>query len=208
LPKWRLASLVLAVGVATLTGCARDPEANYQTEFLSGLEDAFRAGRITRATYEGERARVLGYPDPNKSVAQPNPPLEHATDTNEIPLQAKGKALYLPVRINGTITIPFLLDTGAEELALPVDVATTLMRAGALGSRDVLGEVGVVLADGSKQVVPRISIREVKVGNQTLKDVPATVSPSTAEPLFGQAFLSRFGSVTVDYRRDVLVLRR
>jgi len=122
-----------------------------------------------------------------------------ATNLDEIPLQAKGKALYLPVRINDTITIPFLLDTGAEELALPVDVATTLMRAGALGSRDVLGEVGLVLADGSKQVVPRISIREVKVGNQTLRDVPATVSPSAAEPLLGQAFLSRFGSVTLDY---------
>jgi clan AA aspartic protease (TIGR02281 family) len=177
------------------------------------LEQSFRAGRISRASYEGERARVLGYPDPNQAINQsPNTaqerPLAGNRAVEEIALQAKGKSFYLPVRINGTITIPFLLDTGAEGLALPADVASTLVRAGVLQERDMLGKGVGVLADGSEQPMPRVLLREIQVGKQSVRDVPAMVNPSAGGPLLGQAFLSRFGSVTIDYRRNTLVLNR
>ena len=204
---------LVAVLAIVVVGCAPQQQQNYQAEFLGGLEQSFRAGRINRATYEGERARALGYPDPNQRAAQlPSAAQEHPSAVNrgveEVALQAKGRSFYLPVRINGTITIPFLLDTGAEGLALPSDVASTLVRAGVLQQRDMLGKGIGVLADGSEQRMPRVLLREIQVGKQTVRDVPAMVNPSAGDPLLGQAFLSRFGSVTIDYRRSTLILNR
>jgi len=37
----------------------------------------------------------------------------------EVQLEKRGSSYYVPVRINDTITIPFLLDTGAGDLAIP-----------------------------------------------------------------------------------------
>ncbi len=41
----------------------------------------------------------------------------------EIPLHKHGGVYTLPVRINGIITLNFILDSGASEVAIPADVA-------------------------------------------------------------------------------------
>src|SRR5580692_589833 len=50
-----------------------------------------------------------------------------------------------------TITLPFLLDTGASDLVIPADVALTLIRAGALTSGDFIGKSRYRLANGSEE---------------------------------------------------------
>ncbi len=198
---------VIAAAVA-LASCVPAGSAVYPAglPFEEAVEQSYRAGRINRATYETAiHGPTISAPAPLPAVATA-PPVSSAIE--EIPLQAKGKSFYLPVRINGTITIPFLLDTGATALALPSDVASTLIRAGALREGDLLSDARVTLADGSTQVRPRVLIREIRVGNQTATNVAATINPAAAEPLLGQAFLSRFGSITLDYRRNMLVLNR
>ena len=49
-------------------------------------------------------------------------------------------------------------------------------------------------------------IREVKVGQHTVRNVTAIVNPPASDLLLGQSFLSKFGKVTLDYNRLVLVL--
>jgi predicted aspartyl protease len=51
-----------------------------------------------------------------------------------------------------------------------------------------------------------VVIREVRVGDHMVRNVRAIIAPSAAHPLLGQSFLSKFGAVTVDYNRRVLVL--
>ena len=69
---------LVAVLAIVVVGCAPQQQQNYQAEFLGGLEQSFRAGRINRTTYEGERERALGYPDPNQRAAQlPSAAQEH-----------------------------------------------------------------------------------------------------------------------------------
>jgi predicted aspartyl protease len=114
----------------------------------------------------------------------------------------------IPVRINDTITLPFLLDTGATDLVIPADVALTLMRAGALGSGDFVGKDRYRLANGSEEVSDLVVLHEVQVGEHIVKNVTASISPQQGEPLLGQSFLSKFGTVTLDYNRMVLILSR
>jgi predicted aspartyl protease len=114
----------------------------------------------------------------------------------------------VPVRINDTITLPFLLDTGASDLVIPADVALTLIRAGALASGDFIGRSRYLLANGSEDVSDLVVLREVKVGEHVVRNVTASISPPRGEPLLGQSFLSKFGAVTLDYKRLMLILSR
>jgi clan AA aspartic protease (TIGR02281 family) len=125
---------------------------------------------------------------------------------DEIPIEREGGTYAVPVRINQTITLPFVLDTGAEDLVIPVDVALTLMRAGALTQSDFIGKARYAMANGSQAVQQRVVIHEVQVGSHRVTDVTATVSPVVGDPLLGESFLSKFGTVTIDYHRLVLIL--
>jgi clan AA aspartic protease (TIGR02281 family) len=134
-----------------------------------------------------------------------------ATDlpsTEEITIEKHGDTYTVPVRINGTITLPFVLDTGATDLVIPLDVALTLVRAGALTRQDLIGESRYSLANGSEEVGDRVRLREVQVGQHTVRNVTAVVNPPASDLLLGQSFLSKFGAVTLDYKRLVLVLSR
>jgi clan AA aspartic protease (TIGR02281 family) len=124
----------------------------------------------------------------------------------EVQLEKRGSSYYVPVRINDTITLPFLLDTGAGDLAIPADVARTLIRAGALQSGDLIGKRSYQIANGSEEVSSVVNIREVRVGDHVVRNVTAGITPPNGEALLGQSFLSKFGTLTVDYKRRVLVL--
>ena len=57
----------------------------------------------------------------------------------------------VPVRINDAITLPFVIDSGASEVAIPTDVYLTLIRTGSIEPNDALGPGTYKLADGSIQ---------------------------------------------------------
>jgi predicted aspartyl protease len=80
------------------------------------------------------------------------------------------------------------------------------MRAGALTQSDFIGKARYTMANGSEGVEERVVIHEVQVGNHMATDVTANVSPVAGSPLLGESFLSRFGRVTIDYNRLVLIL--
>jgi predicted aspartyl protease len=148
------------------------------------------------------RGREYGYAVPSDD----DPSARPVQGQEEIQIEERGSSYYVPVRINDTITIPFLLDTGAGDLAIPADIAQTLMRAGALKSGDFIGKRLYQIANGSEEISPVVSIREVRVGDHVARNVTAGITPPNGEPLLGQSFLSKFGTLTVDYKRRVLVL--
>lgn len=143
-------------------------------------------------------------PTPTSSATSPST----STSPDEIPIERSGGAYLVPVRINQTITLPFILDTGAEDLVIPVDVALTLMRAGALTRSDFIGKARYTMANGSEAVQDRVVIHEVQVGDHRATDVVASVSDVAGSPLLGESFLSKFGTVTIDYNRLLVILSR
>jgi len=53
-------------------------------------------------------------------ASQPRTPPYASTSPDEIPIERDGNEYLVPVRINQTITLPFSLDTGSEELGIPL----------------------------------------------------------------------------------------
>jgi len=129
-----------------------------------------------------------------------------AEAADEVPLEQQGGTFVIPVRINGAITLPFIIDSGAADVQIPADVFSTLIRANTILPGDIVGRQTYRMADGSTREEPRFFVRELRVGDHVLRNVPASVGFAAGELLLGQSFLSQFDSWTLDNRRHVLKL--
>ena len=129
-----------------------------------------------------------------------------AAPTNEVRLEKQGGTYTVPVVINNAIRLNFILDSGASDVLIAGDVFLTLVRTGTIKQSDFIGSQTYSLADGSKLKGARFTIHELKVGSQVATDVVASVGPVTGDLLLGLSFLSRFGTVTLDNNRHVLLL--
>jgi gag-polyprotein putative aspartyl protease len=113
----------------------------------------------------------------------------------------------VPVQINGAITLPFVLDSGASEVAIPADVFSTLLRTGTVDTKDFVGTGTYVMANGSSEPSDRYVLRTLSVGNHIVRDVVANVISVQGDPLLGQSFLSKLPAWTIDNERHALVLQ-
>jgi clan AA aspartic protease (TIGR02281 family) len=130
------------------------------------------------------------------------------TETTQATVQLKdvGGAFLVPVEINGAITLDFTLDTGATDVSIPLDVLTTLARAGTFEMSDIGPEQDVQLADGSTSSSMKVNIHSLRVGDFELHNVEAVASPQTGTLLLGQSFLRRFTSWSMNNATTQLTL--
>jgi clan AA aspartic protease (TIGR02281 family) len=112
----------------------------------------------------------------------------------------------VPIRINDTITLDAILDSGATDVCIPADVVLTLIRSKTISSEDFLGSQTYTLADGSEVPSQRFIIKSLKVGNKTLENVAASIVSVDAQILLGQSFLRRFKSWSIDNEKHSLIL--
>jgi clan AA aspartic protease (TIGR02281 family) len=173
------------------------------------LEDQYGNPALLQSA--SEIVSRCGVPYVGSATRSTAPPIQTrlrppARGLEEVQIEKRGSAYYVPVRINDTITLPFILDTGATDLAIPADVALTLIRAGALRRGDFLGRTRYQTASGAEEISDVVIIREVQVGGHVVRNVTGSINPPEGKPLLGQSFLSKFGAVTVDYKRGVLIL--
>jgi predicted aspartyl protease len=124
-----------------------------------------------------------------------------------ITMEQDGGVFVVPVRFNDVITLNAIVDSGAAHVSVPNDIVLTLIRTKTITAEDFLGQQTYVLADGSKVPSQMFRIKSLRVGNKTIENVVASVSPTKAEILLGQSFLSKFKSWSVDNEKHVLVLR-
>src|SRR5712691_2589490 len=113
----------------------------------------------------------------------------HPAAAESVQLEEAHGVYMVPVRINDAITIPFVLDSGAGDISVPEDVFKTLFRTRTVTASDFLAPGTYVMADGSKHLEQRFVLHELRVGDQVVKDVIASVAPDKADPLLGQNFL-------------------
>jgi TonB family protein len=124
----------------------------------------------------------------------------------QISLEREHGIYMVPVRINQAVSIPFVLDSGAAEVAIPADVFMTLMRSHSVMDSDFIGEGIFVTADGTKHKSQQFILREVQVGTHVIRGVVANVVPIEGDALLGQSFLSRLPSWSIDNNLHVLNL--
>jgi clan AA aspartic protease (TIGR02281 family) len=126
----------------------------------------------------------------------------------QIPLEREHGIYVVSVPINQAISIPFVLDSGAAEVAIPADVFMTLMRSHSVRQTDFIGDGIFITADGTQHKSQRFILREVQVGTLVINDVVANVVPIEGSPLLGQSFLSRLPSWSIDNDSHVLNLAK
>ena len=124
----------------------------------------------------------------------------------EIPLGTTGGIYTVPVQVNRSISIQFVVDPGAGVVVIPLAVLRHLVQNRTVTESDVVGIGTAELADSSLHLTARVRLRELRVGNTVVRDVTAAVSPALTQPLLGQSFFQRFAYVTLDNRRQVLIL--
>jgi clan AA aspartic protease (TIGR02281 family) len=117
-----------------------------------------------------------------------------------------GGGYLVPVQINNTLVLSFLLDTGADSAVIPLDVFQTLKRTGTVKPSDFIGTAIAVLADGSERPQRLFVIREMRVGDHVVRNVTASVAPPKGVPLLGQSFFCKLRSWTIDNAEHALIL--
>jgi clan AA aspartic protease (TIGR02281 family) len=128
-------------------------------------------------------------------------------DTVTVPLKKDGGTFKVPVRINESITIDFVVDSGAATVTLPEDVVKTLLRTGTLSKKDIIKTQNFQVADGRQLKGLVFKLARLQVGNHVLHDVVASTIAGDGEPLLGQSFLSKFASFTQNNADGTLILK-
>ena len=178
--------------VAALTGCGTAAQRQYQSAADSLMSDGCRGlaavieqreafGIVAPSQKTDEAALLrcrLGYNDAGPSTEAP-------------PYQAAAAPPFDRVPLNRS-TDEVTIERHGNTYTVPVRINGTI----------------TFMANGAEQVSDRVIMREVQVGDQIVKNVTAIVSPPAGDLLLGQSFLSKFGTVTLDYKRLVLVLSR
>jgi clan AA aspartic protease (TIGR02281 family) len=123
-----------------------------------------------------------------------------------IPMENTGGVYTVPVSINDSLTINFIVDSGATDVSIPADVVSTLVRAGTVRDEDFLGTRMYTMANGSTVPSKTFRIRSLKVGNVVVDNVVASIGDAVSTPLLGQSFLGHFKSWSLDNENHALVL--
>jgi hypothetical protein len=123
-----------------------------------------------------------------------------------IQLERSGGVYMVPVRINDAVMVPFVIDSGAAELSIPLGIFDALRRTGTVSQNDFVGTGRYILADGSTISSERFILHKVDVGGHVIANVVANVAPVKGDPLLGQSFLARLPSWSIDNARHTLVL--
>jgi clan AA aspartic protease (TIGR02281 family) len=174
---------------------------------LAGLAPHMAPSQITEAQSLAQRCIQSNYeacPAAHNEIAS----LTNGTPSQmRVPLKVSGGGTFVvPVQINDAMTLDFVIDSGASDVAVPSDVFSTLKRTGTLKESDVVGQRTYILADGSKMQSATFTIRSVKIGDIILENVNASVAPSQGTLLLGQSLLKRFRSWSIDNTTQELLL--
>jgi clan AA aspartic protease (TIGR02281 family) len=181
-PRNEYISAVLEVSAKMEAAAARYPEL--------AADDAVK-GALAQLNAKAASKLRLG---PSAPFAQELPLIRRqreAIDTGVVKLQVRGRVAFVNVTVNGKVTRPMLLDSGAAVVTLPWEVAK---EAGALPSpKDPSTKFS--MADGTEVEARVVRLASVQMGPYVVKDVECAVLPKSGKVddcLLGGSFLKHF----------------
>ena len=167
---------------------------------------------VRKGDYEATMGQITQYTTEQVERACPltiSPATAASDEASEVrvSLVNVGGTFVVPVVINDAISLDFTVDSGAADVTVPIDVFSTLVRAGTITKGDISGSQTYVTATGDKAALPTFTIRSLRVGGITIHNVSGVVVPVQGTLLLGQSFLRRFRSWSIDNSRHELLLR-
>ena len=118
-----------------------------------------------------------------------------------VKMEKRNGVYQIPVTINGS-EMYFIFDTGAGLISISTVEATFLYKQGKLSDDDIVGKADFLDANGNISQDVIVRLKEVTIGNRTIRNVDASVVGNAKAPLlFGQSALEKFGKISIDYSR-------
>jgi len=122
-----------------------------------------------------------------------------------VPLTKKNGVYNVPVTLNDTLTISFILDSGAADVTISPDVFLTLLRTGTLKESDLGSEKTYRVANGATVKHKSFLLKKVSIGGVSFKNIRASVGSDLKTPmLLGQSLLSKLGTYSINYETSEL----
>ena len=126
--------------------------------------------------------------------------------SSKIHLTRIGGVYAVPLELNGNVTLYGIVDSGASDVSIPIDIIKAMQENRIISDKDFLDEKIYMMADGSKVAAKRYLIKSVKVGEKELKNVTISSTAKNGVILLGQSFLSRFKTWAIDNEDHSLFL--
>ncbi len=162
-----------------------------------------RSGQHERQIKDDQRSRVASNESTVPAVSERT---AYSSGKNVIIMREEHNTFYLPIKVNG-IPMEFIFDTGASIISISLTETLFLLKQGLLYDDDFLGETRFSDATGTISEGTLLNLREVQIGTKTIYNVRASIVHNLEAPLLlGQSALNQFGTVTIDYRNNKLIL--
>ncbi|HOL87060.1 MAG TPA: retropepsin-like aspartic protease [Defluviitoga tunisiensis] len=124
---------------------------------------------------------------------------------NAVKMESENGVKYIWIEING-IRLKFIFDTGASNICISSAEAAVLYRQGTLSRSDIIDVQHFQDATGRVSKGTRINLREVKIGKKVLHNIEAIIIDNYEAPLLlGQSALEKFGRISIDNQRGVII---
>jgi hypothetical protein len=115
----------------------------------------------------------------------------------------------VPIVINDVLKIDIIFDTGASEVYLTPDIILTLIRTKTINEDDILEGKKFIDANGNINLSLRFNLREIRIGNYIVKNIPCGVSQTTQGiSLLGLSAISKLGKIQIDFAESTLKVVR
>lgn len=160
----------------------------------------------------GKYKSYADQPKPHAGASAPDTSVVQHTHTDslvsEIQMKRRPGGTYeVPCTING-LPLKFIFDTGASDVTLSSVEADFMLKNEYLSERDFRGSRKYLTASGNICEGAVICLKEVKVGEFSLKNIEASVVKNQKAPLLlGQSALERFGTITIDNMNNKLIIK-
>ena len=127
-------------------------------------------------------------------------------DVVEIPFIEHGGVKYIEAKLNNTIGVDMILDSGCSGATISITEAQYLYAKGAFSEEDYIGPTAATLANGNVEIGDLINLREIDLGGKIkCKNVKAQVIDNPQVPLLlGNDVLDRVSSYEVDNANKVI----
>ncbi|WP_461077578.1 retropepsin-like aspartic protease family protein [Spirosoma flavus] len=174
--------------------------------YVAGCSGCSRSG--SHQPRRNKRSTTAKTPAPQpiqKDTATPKPTLTQiGNGPTEVAMEKENGVYKIPVEING-LPLKFILDTGASLISISATEAEFMFKQGVITDDDIIGKSKFQDANGDISPGAIIRLKSVRIGDRVLENVSANVVSSAKAPLLlGQSALSKFGKISVDYRRNVV----
>lgn len=190
---------------------------------IQALEEAFKKGfrRFAHLEHDNDMDTLRNLPEYKALIQEyKDKPVEEQVEEPEITIETAealvseiqmkkmpGGTYEVPCTING-LPLKFIFDTGASDVTLSSVEANFMLKNDYLSEKDFKGSRRYLTADGTIANGAIVRIKEVKVGDVTLKNIEASVVNSQKAPLLlGQSVLDRFGTITIDNENSVMTIK-